>query len=106
MSNQDKSRLQDQIHDMIEKEHLILSDEKETNNGQINKGPLIGKASQDEMFGDTRNKMHNYANEIIDNYQSDGSEASSNKKGSGLILKLILFALAVVALVIVYFMYQ
>jgi hypothetical protein len=105
MSNQAKDRLQNQIHDMIEQENLILSDNQETNNGQTNKGPLIGKASQDEMFGDTRNKMHNYANELIDNYQQNDNEQSS-EKSSGLILKLILFALVVVALVIVYFIYQ
>jgi hypothetical protein len=86
---------------MIEQENLILSDGQNSN-----QGPLIGKASQDEMFADTRNKMHNYANEIIDNYQSNDTESSSKKNSGGFLLKLLFFAIVVAALIIVYNIYK
>lgn len=101
MSNQAKDRLQNQIHDMIEQENLILSDGQNSN-----QGPLIGKASNDEMFSDTRNKMHNYANELIDNYQTNDGDVSLKKDSSGFLIKLLFFALVVVAIVIIYFIFQ
>ncbi len=100
MGDHAKTRLANQIHDMVKNENLILN---QGSGQESNNGSLIGKASNDEMFSDTRNRMHNYANEIIDNYEDNDSDMTTNKSNSGFLLKLILFAVVVgVALLVVY----
>ena len=97
MSKQDDVRLSNQIHDMIEKENLILSDGQNSNDG-----PLIGKVNNEEMFSNSRNNMHNYVNELVSQYNSDNKDIPSNKKSSGILLKLLLFALVVAAVIFIY----
>jgi hypothetical protein len=100
MSNQAKTRLANQIHDMVKKENLILN---EGSGNEPTNSSLVGKASNDEMFSETRNRMHNYANEIIDNYESNDNDMPSKKESSGFLLKLVLFAIVViVAALVVY----
>lgn len=100
MSNQAKTRLANQIHDMVKKENLILN---EGSGNEPTNSSLVGKASNDEMFSETRNRMHNYANEIIDNYESNDNDMPSKKESSGFLPKLVLFAIVViVAALVVY----